>query len=94
MNIGSSAADIGLVVLLLFPALLAPVVFIGVGLLLGRVLRLPGVFAAFFALAVCGALLVGGSLYLDERWPDRARRGGAAQRECGAALAGRLAAPA
>ncbi len=65
MNIGSSAADIGLVVLLLFPALLAPVLLIGVGLLIGRVLRLPGVFAALFALALIGALLVGGSLYLD-----------------------------
>lgn len=65
MNLGSSAADLGLVVLLLFPALLAPALLVGGGVLAARVLRLPWAFAALFALGAAAALLLAGSLYLD-----------------------------
>lgn len=65
MNIGSSASDIGLMVLLLFPALLAPAILIGIGLLIGRILRLPALFAVAFAIGSVGVLLIAGSVALD-----------------------------
>lgn len=66
MNIGSSVDDLGLVILLLVPALLGPALLLGLGALLGRALRLsPSLFALIFTLAVLGGGGVAGSLYLD-----------------------------
>jgi hypothetical protein len=67
MNLGSSAADLGLMVLLLFPALLAPALLIGIGVLLARILHLPGIVALLFAIGSVGILLIAGSLLLDQR---------------------------
>jgi hypothetical protein len=65
MNLGSSSADIGLTVLLLFPALLAPMLLIGLGVLIGRILHLPGSFPIFFVFGTIAAIFALGSLALD-----------------------------
>lgn len=65
MNIGASAADLGLTVLLLVPGLLGPILLLGVAVLATRILRLPLVFAVIFTVVALGALLLAGSLVLD-----------------------------
>ena len=67
MNLGSSVDDLGLVILLIVPALLAPAMLLGLGALLARIFRLPPAPVALgFTALVVGGIILGGSLYLDQ----------------------------
>lgn len=65
MNLGSSAADLGLVIFLLIPGLLIPVLLLGLGALLGRVLRLPIIFTLIIIFGLIGGTLMASSVALD-----------------------------
>jgi hypothetical protein len=70
MSIGSSASDLGLVILLLVPGLLAPVALVGALALAARALRLPGIAGVLLGLGLLAAVLAGGSLALDSAGRD------------------------
>jgi hypothetical protein len=66
MSIGLSINDFGYGFLLAVPAFLVPFVLLGIGSLIGRVLRLDAWwFPIAFALGVVAAALFGGAAYLD-----------------------------
>lgn len=65
MNLASSASDLQLTILLLFPALLLPILTFGAVFFLGRILRLHALLSLLLSFGLLAALLVAASLWLD-----------------------------